>query len=102
MITFPDILEENENNNLPISGRDPKFVKKMRPKSTLSMRGHQVEKFTLKTVQKHNNARIMFVSLVSCTSQRDTSKDETVNSKNSVSTASISEKSLTSHGRHPH
>jgi len=77
VITFSDILEENENINLPISGRDPKFLQIMCPNSLLSMTGQQVEKVTLKTVQKHNDARIMFVSLVSCTSQRDTSMYET-------------------------
>jgi len=77
VITFPDILEENENNNLPISGTDPKFLQSMCPNSLLSMTGQQVEKVTLKTVQKHNDARIMFVSLVSCTSKRDTSMHET-------------------------
>ena len=50
----------------------------MRPNSLLPMTGQQVEKVTLKTVQKHNDARIMLsVSFVSCTPQHDTAIYET-------------------------
>jgi hypothetical protein len=82
VVTFPDILGENENNNVPKSDRDPKFLQNMRPNILLPMTGQQVEKVALKTVQKHNNARIMVsVSLVSCSSQQDTPMYETVNLK---------------------
>jgi hypothetical protein len=73
VVTFSDILEENENNNLPMSGIDPKFLQNMRPNSLLSVTGQQVEKVTLKTVQNHKDVRFMLsVSFVSRASQHDT------------------------------
>jgi hypothetical protein len=44
-LTFPDILEENENNNLPKSGREPKFPQNVRPVSLLYMTSQEVKNF---------------------------------------------------------
>jgi hypothetical protein len=57
-VTFRDTLEENENINLPKSGRDPKIPPNVSLISLLYMTGQKVEKATLKTVQKQTDARV--------------------------------------------
>jgi hypothetical protein len=94
MVTFPNILTENENNNFSMSGRDPEFLHNMRPNSLLSMTAQQVEKVTLKTVPKHKDAQHR------TTLQCMRLKHVNVNFKNSVSTAWVSEKPLTPHDTH--